>query len=133
MAFGTKNREQMSEEGQNRLAQKLLASNAVMSVKYKDEMIATMNSMLNALNSVIGVLIVSAGALAFVVLYNLTNININERIREIATLKVMGFYDSEVDSYIFRENLILTLMGIAAGLFGGTFLSYFIIERNKIL
>lgn len=132
MAFGTKNREQMSEEGQNRLAQKLLATNAVMSVKYKDEMIATMNSMLNALNSVIGVLIVSAGALAFVVLYNLTNININERIREIATLKVMGFYDSEVDSYIFRENLILTLMGIAAGLFGGTFLSYFIIETAEI-
>ncbi len=95
-------------------------------------MIATMNSMLNALNSVIGVLIVSAGALAFVVLYNLTNININERIREIATLKVMGFYDSEVDSYIFRENLILTLMGIAAGLFGGTFLSYFIIETAEI-
>lgn len=132
MAFGTEDGEQMDGDEQSRLAQKLLATNAVMSVKYKEEMVSTMNSMLNALNSVIGVLIVSAGALAFVVLYNLTNININERIREIATLKVMGFYDLEVDSYIFRENLILTLMGIAAGLFGGTFLSYFIIETAEI-
>ncbi len=117
---------------QERFSAELLATNAVLSVNFKDGLVKTMSSMLNALNSVMGVLIVSAGALAFVVLYNLININITERIREIATLKVMGFYDLEVDNYIFRETLILTLMGIAAGLFGGTFLSQFIIQTAEI-
>lgn len=117
---------------QERFASELLATNAVLSVNYKDDMVKTMSTMLNALNSVVGVLIISAGALAFVVLYNLININITERIREIATLKVMGFYDREVDNYIFRETFILTLMGIAAGLFGGVFLSQFIIQTAEI-
>lgn len=132
IAFGTASGTEMTSDRQNTLARRLLGTNAVLSVKYKHEMISTMSSMLNALNSVIAVLIVSAGALAFVVLYNLTNININERIREIATLKVMGFYDIEVDSYIFRENLILTLMGIAAGLFLGKFFSDFVIRTTEI-
>lgn len=117
---------------QERFASELLATNAVLSVNYKNDLIKTMSTMLNALNSVVGVLIISAGALAFVVLYNLININITERIREIATLKVMGFYDREVDNYIFRETLILTFMGIAVGLFGGTFLSQFIIRTAEI-
>ncbi len=117
---------------QERFSAELLATNAVLSVNFKDGLVKTMSTMLNALNSVVGVLIISAGALAFVVLYNLININITERIREIATLKVMGFYDLEVDNYIFRETLILTLMGIAAGLFGGTFLSQFIIQTAEI-
>lgn len=120
------------EREQERFASELLATNAVLSVNFKDDLVITMTTMLEALNSVVGVLIISAGALAFVVLYNLTNINITERIREIATLKVMGFYDIEVDSYIFRENMILTLMGIAAGLFGGTFLARFIIQTAEI-
>lgn len=132
MAFGTKSGEALTSEQQNVLARKLLGTNAVLSVKYKHEMITTMSTMLNALNSVVAVLIVSAGALAFVVLYNLTNININERIREIATLKVMGFYDLEVDNYIFRENLILTFMGIAAGLFLGKYFSDFVIQTTEI-
>ncbi len=117
---------------QERLSAELLATNAVLSVNFKDGLVKTMSAMLDALNSVVGVLIISAGALAFVVLYNLININITERIREIATLKVMGFYDLEVDNYIFRETLILTLMGIAAGLFGGFFLSQFIIQTAEI-
>ena len=117
---------------QERFASELLATNAVLSVNYKNDLIRTMSTMLDALNSVVGVLIISAGALAFVVLYNLININITERIREIATLKVMGFYDREVDNYIFRETLILTFMGIAVGLFGGTFLSQFIIQTAEI-
>ncbi len=119
-------------QSEDELAGTLLESGKVLTVSYKDSLMTTMTKMMEALDSVILILIVSAGALAFVVLYNLTNINITERIREIATLKVMGFYDKEVDGYIFRENLILTLMGIAAGLFGGTFLAKFIIQTAEI-
>lgn len=130
MCFSNENL--VSEDDEDDLAQRLLSTDAVLTVQFKGDLVSTMSTMLQALNSVIVVLIVSAGALAFVVLYNLTNININERIREIATLKVMGFTDLEVDGYIFRENLILTLMGIAAGLFGGYFLSEFIITTAEI-
>lgn len=87
-----------------------------------------MDDMMNSLNSVVWLIVVSAGALAFVVLYNLTNINITERYREIATLKVLGFYDREVALYVYRENIILTLIGIAFGLFGGVFLHRFVIR-----
>ena len=72
--------------------------------------------MIHSMTYVMLVLIVSAGALAFVVLYNLSNINITERVREIATIKVLGFYDREVSAYIFRENIFLTLMGALIGL-----------------
>lgn len=134
MAFGGGKAEETlsTEEMQDEFAAQLLETKAVMSVNYREDMIVTMSTMLDALNAVVWVLIASAGALAFVVLYNLTNINITERIREIATLKVMGFYDSEVDGYIFRENIILTLMGIAVGLVGGKFLSDFIIRTAEI-
>ena len=81
---------------------------------------------------VVVVLIVSAGALAFVVLYNLTNVNITERIREIATLKVLGFYDKEVSSYVFRENNILSVMGAVLGLGVGVALTQFIIETAEV-
>ncbi len=70
--------------------------------------------MLRSLDIVIVVLIVSAGLLAFVVLYNLNNINITERQRELATLKVLGFFDGEVASYVYRENMVLTLFGVIA-------------------
>lgn len=131
MAFGGRERT-LTEEEQDVFASQLLETNAVLSINFRDDLIVTMSTMLDALNSVVAILIICAGALAFVVLYNLTNINITERIREIATLKVMGFYDLEVDGYIFRENLILTLMGIAAGLFGGFFLAQFIIQTAEI-
>ena len=71
-------------------------------------------------------------ALAFVVLYNLNNININERIRELATLKVLGFYDSEVSAYIYRENVFLTVIGIILGLVLGIFLNLAIIGAIDI-
>ena len=121
-----------NEQQQDELAEELLGTDSVLGVSYKADLAVTMNTMLTALNSVIIVLILSAGALAFVVLYNLTNINITERIREIATLKVMGFYDLEVDGYIFRENIILTLMGIAVGLFGGVFFAEFVITTAEV-
>lgn len=81
--------------------------------------IENFNNIVNTLNMVIVLFIVAAMALAIVVLYNLNNINVNERIRELATLKVLGFYDGEVSSYIYRENVFLTLIGIVFGLFLG--------------
>lgn len=90
------------------------------------------SDMVSSLNYVILVLIVSAGLLAFVVLYNLTNINVNERIREIATLKVLGFYDKEVSAYIYRENVILTLLGTGAGLILGIFFTRFVISTAEM-
>ena len=88
--------------------------------------------MLESLDIVIIVLIISAGMLAFVVLYNLNNINITERKRELATLKVLGFYDKEVSSYVYRENILLTLIGALAGLLIGKILHRFIVETVEI-
>lgn len=85
-----------------------------------------------SLNYVILVIIMSAFALAMVVLYNLTNININERIREIATIKVLGFYDMEVSTYVFRENAIITILGAGFGLVLGTFLHSYVVQTAEI-
>lgn len=88
----------------------------------------TMNDMLTSTDSIVAILILAATALAFVVLYNLSNINISERKREIATLKVLGFYPKEVDRYINSETIILTTIGIIIGLICGSYLSHFIIS-----
>ena len=85
-----------------------------------------------SLNYVVLLMIVSAGALAFVVLYNLSNVNISERIREIATIKVLGFYDKEVSAYIYRENVILTLIGAVVGLGLGVILHQFIMITVEV-
>ncbi|MNJ56147.1 FtsX-like permease family protein [compost metagenome] len=87
---------------------------------------------LDSMNIVVVVLIVSAAALAFVVLYNLTNINVSERVRELSTIKVLGFYDKEVTMYIYRENLILTFMGIVVGNFAGILLHRFVLQTAEI-
>lgn len=88
--------------------------------------------MFKSLDYVIMVFIVSAALLAFVVLYNLTNININERKREIATLKVLGFHNYESTSYIGRENLVITILGTIGGLIAGIFLHRFVIEVAEV-
>ena len=88
--------------------------------------------MLNSLNMVVVVMVVCAAALAFVVLYNLTNINIAERMREIATFKVLGFYNKETSSFIYKENVILTLLGILGGLALGVLLTGFIIRTVEV-
>ena len=88
--------------------------------------------MLQSLDIVIVVLIISAGMLAFVVLYNLNNINITERKRELATLKVLGFYDKEVTEYVYRENILLTLIGSVFGMLLGKILHRFIIVTVEI-
>ena len=77
------------------------------------------------------VIIIASGGLAFIVLYNLTNINVSERIRELSTIKVLGFYDNEVTMYIVRENIILTLLGILTGSSMGYLLYSFIIKTAE--
>lgn len=93
-----------------------------------DDIKSSMNDMLSSIDSIVAILIIAAASLAFVVLYNLSNINISERKREIATLKVLGFYPSEVDKYINRETVLLTILGIGIGLLFGSYLSHFIIS-----
>ena len=88
--------------------------------------------MLKSLNLVIVVLIISAGMLAFVVLYNLNTVNITERQRELATLKVLGFYDLEVAEHVYRENVLLTFIGAAVGVVRGKFLHTFIIDTVEV-
>ena len=85
-----------------------------------------------SLDAIVILLIVCAGGLAFVVLYNLANINITERVREIATIKVLGFYDGETSAYIYRENLISTLVGILVGLGAGKILHYFVVITSEV-
>ena len=91
-----------------------------------------LEDMLSVLDDVIVVLIISAGMLAFVVLYNLNNININERKRELATLKVLGFYNMEVANYVYRENILLTVIGAIAGVFLGKILHQFVIQTVEV-
>jgi putative ABC transport system permease protein len=86
----------------------------------------------DALQIISIVLIILASALAFIVLFNLTNINIMERIRELATIKVLGFYDEELSLYVYRENAYVTLIGIALGLFAGISLHAFVLKSAEI-
>ncbi|NTW72789.1 MAG: ABC transporter permease, partial [Eubacteriaceae bacterium] len=116
-----------NESLENELSKKLIESKGVLAVNFTSGIKDYFNDMVNSLNFVVLVLIVSASSLAFVVLYNLTNINVNERIREIASLKVLGFYDNEVSAYIYWENIILTVMGALAGLLLGILLHRLII------
>ncbi len=87
---------------------------------------------MQSLDYVVALIIVSAAALAFIVLYNLTNINITERIREIATIKVLGFYPRETSSYVFRENLVLTAIAAIVGIPLGTLLHRFVMDRIQV-
>ncbi|MFA9379609.1 MAG: FtsX-like permease family protein, partial [Acetanaerobacterium sp.] len=121
-----------SNEVQDALSQTLLGNGYVLGITYNSSVEKSFNDILQSLDYVVLVLIFSAGLLAFVVLYNLTNINVTERIREIATIKVLGFYDREVSSYIYRENILLTLAGIAFGLFGGVFLHHFVTTQAEV-
>lgn len=117
---------------QDEFTEKMLAVDGVLSVQMNAGASSNFSNMLKIMDLVVVVLIVSAGALAFVVLYNLTNVNITERIREIATLKVLGFYDKEVSSYVFRENNLLSVMGAVIGLDLGVALCQFIIQTAEI-
>ena len=115
-----------------KIGTKLLSMDGVLNVSYTSSIEGRLDDMLRSLNLVIVVLIVSAGMLAFVVLYNLNNINITERQRELATLKVLGFYDVEVAEYVFRENILLSFIGILAGAVFGIFLHRYVITTVEV-
>ena len=112
----------LEEEKQEVLAKELMGYNEISSVSLISDSVKIMDEAMASLNYVVVVLIVSAGLLAFVVLYNLSNVNISERIRELATIKVLGFYDREVYDYVTRETILLTLIGIVFGLVRRIFL-----------
>ena len=120
------------EKVQDAFSEHVLKNSDVMALIMNASSLNSVHETLQIMDLVTVVLIVSAAALAFVVLYNLTNVNITERIREIATLKVLGFYDMEVSNYIFRENIILSFMGAAVGLGLGYALCMFVITTAEI-
>ena len=116
------------DEAQKEMGEKLMSTDGVQALSFVKDNRESFGNTVKNLNYVVILIIVSAAMLAFVVLYNLTNINITERIREIATIKVLGFYDSEVSAYVFRENILLTLIGDAIGLGAGVWLHRFVMQ-----
>ena len=122
----------LNEEQEKTIMQEMVAQNEVLTVTLTTTTMKSLDDAMSSLNYVVIVLIVSAGLLAFVVLYNLSNINIGERIRELATIKVLGFYDREVYDYVTRETIILTIIGILLGLVVGYFLNFYILGTCEI-
>ena len=120
----------LKEEDKNskEFDKKYISNGYALTIVDIDDIKSSMSDMLSSIDSIVAILIIAAASLAFVVLYNLSNINISERKREIATLKVLGFYPSEVDKYINRETVLLTILGIGIGLLFGSYLSHFIIS-----
>ena len=110
----------------------LMAMNGVASYSYIATVRDTFTESMNSVDYAVMIIIVAAAALAFVVLYNLTNINITERTRELATLKVLGFYDGETSAYVYRENIFLTLFGIVLGLFLGRLLHSWLVLTVEV-
>lgn len=123
----------LPEDGElHRISAALMQDDNVTSVSVNEDMKQRLGSMMESLDLIIVVIILCAGGLAFIVLYNLTNINITERVREIATIKVLGFTKGETASYVFRENVVLAGMGTAVGLLLGHYLHLFVMNEVKI-
>ncbi|MCP1108825.1 FtsX-like permease family protein [Ohessyouella blattaphilus] len=129
MLFNTKSADydRIEESGE-----RLLTQDGVLSIQYSKDLMRQMDDMIKTLNLVIIVLIIAAALLAFVVLYNLNTINISERRRELATIKVLGFYDMEVAKYVYRENIVLTVIGAICGIGFGYFLHQYIIQTVEV-
>lgn len=127
-----KTNENVSLEKLQKIGEEILKFEDVLNVQYTASLSGALNDMLYALDQVMIVLIAVAGMLSFVVLYNLNNINITERRRELATLKVLGFYDGEVGAYVFRENVLLTLLGTIVGCGIGKLLHLFTIKTVEV-
>lgn len=118
----------VGEAERQELAERLMTLDGIQALSFVEDTKESFAGTVENLNYVVILIIVSAAALAFVVLYNLTNINITERVREIATIKVLGFYDGEVSAYVFRENVILAIMGDGVGLLLGIWLHKFVMQ-----
>lgn len=121
-----------SKSEEDALAESFLKEDYVINISFVDDLRSQMDDILDMLDTIVLVLIASAGLLAFIVLYNLNNINITERRRELATLKVLGFFDREVAAYVYRENVLLTIFGMIIGLFLGKLLHTYIITTVEI-
>ncbi|MBR5247894.1 MAG: FtsX-like permease family protein [Lachnospiraceae bacterium] len=116
----------------HKLSAALMGLSNVTSVTVNQDMMARLDNMLGSMDLIILVIILCAAGLAFIVLYNLTNINITERVREIATIKVLGFYKKETAAYVFRENLVLTFVGALTGLVLGKYFHEFVMDAVKV-
>lgn len=122
----------MSGQMKNELAKTLMDEYEISAVAYTSQVETSFENTLDSIGIVVLILIVCAGLLAFIVLYNLSIINITERTKEIATIKVLGFDDLEVSAYIFRENIILTVIGIIEGLLAGILLHLVVISMAEV-
>lgn len=127
------NTKELTEEQENILGKTILKDkDSISSVEFNSVATSIFSEVMDNLALVVWVLIIAAGLLALVVLYNLSNTNISERVRELATIKVLGFYDPEVYEYVGKEMLLLTIIGILVGLLGGNFLTTFIIKTCEL-
>ncbi|MDO5733570.1 MAG: FtsX-like permease family protein [Eubacteriales bacterium] len=122
----------LEQSDRDTAATDILAKDHVLSVKTMSSLKTEVTDMISSIGAVVSVLVLTAATLAFIVLYNLSNINVTERVREIATFRVLGFHELEVSTYIFRENTILTGMGAALGLILGVILHRFIIQTMEV-
>ena len=121
-----------SAENREAISADLLESSSVTAAQFTTELSKSFADVIKSIDYIVVVLIVSAGLLAFVVLYNLTNINITERQKELATIKVLGFYNREVSAYIYRETAILSIIGTLVGLVLGIFLHLFVVKTAEV-
>lgn len=121
-----------SDDFEHQLGQKLMDINGVDSVTFYSSLQENFTDMIASISMVVVVLVISAAALAFVVLYNLSNVNISERTREIATIKVLGFTSRETSQYVNRESILLTMIGAAVGLIVGIFLHNLIMNLAEM-
>ncbi|HCM89377.1 MULTISPECIES: ABC transporter permease [Vagococcus] len=125
-------KDKLTKKSEEKLAESLMDTKKVINVSFTSQIGKAMDDTMGSLNIVVWVLIVSAAMLAFIVLYNLTNINISERIRELSTIKVLGFYNKEVTMYVYRENNILTFLGILLGCILGKLLHGFVLQTAEV-
>lgn len=121
-----------NSELESSIANKWMKHDDIITISFVSDIISSVDDMLQSLNVIVLVLIICAGALATVVLYNLTNINIAERVREIATIKVLGFYNGETAAYIYRENIVLTIVGALCGLLLGSVFTNFVVQTIQM-
>lgn len=121
-----------SEDFQDGLGSMLLENDSVQGVSFTSALVEWADDTLSSLNTIVLIVLAAAALLAFVVLYNLNSINIAERKRELATLKVLGFYDGEVAAYVYKENILLTIIGIAVGIVFGIFLHQYVITSIEV-
>lgn len=121
-----------SDQAQDAFREAAVRNSGVSGVTFTTKLANRIHDMLRSMDAIIYVIVIAAGALSFIVLYNLNNINIAERKRELATLKVLGFYEKEVSTYVLRENIWLTLIGTALGIIFGIFLHHYVILTAEI-